>query len=312
MTDKASANILLPIEVTDSMLLAGTTIPVVDASMGEVSWAVGTAYSIGQRVNYGDSRWEAVMASTGVTPGSDATKWLRVGPTNRMAPFDNELNTKAKALGSITYVINPGFFTGVALWGLQGDHLLVQILDEPGGAVVEEFDEDLYEQALGLYELLFMPLRQRTQVAIPNLPLYADGEVRITISSSGGGEVAVGLISVGSWDTLLGSSEFGGVQYGATAEVKTYSYIKRGEDGSVTRLRRGNSTNVECEVVIDAEQANHAIDLLFRVQGIPVFFIASNMPRYDYLSGFGDLSGSATAASFAHSILRIKIEGVVQ
>ena len=48
------------------------------------------------------------------------------------------------------------------------------------------------------------------------------------------------------------------------------------------------------------------------MQGRPVAFIASGLPRYDYLSGFGDMSGSAKPNSFAHAELKINIEGVVQ
>ena len=312
MSTDTSAVILIPLSVTDSMLAAGSTIPAVDAAAGEVAWAAGTAYSAGQRVNHGGSIWESVASSTGVTPGTDGTKWLRAGPSNRMAPFDDELNTRAVATGYMTYVLRPGFFTGLALWGLQGDHLTINLYDAPGGAVVESYDADLYEQAAGLYELLFLPLRQRTKHYMQNLPLYPDAEVRITLSASGGAQVAIGLITVGHWDTLIGAGDFGGVEYGATAEVKSYSYIKRADDGTVTRLRRGSATNIDCSVVIDAAEANRAMDLLHQVQGRPIAFIASGLPRYDYLSGFGDLSGSATPQSYAHAILKLRIEGVVQ
>lgn len=312
MSTDTSAVILIPLSVTDAMMAAGTSIPAVDASVGEVAWAAGTAYSAGQRVNHGGSIWESVASSTGVTPGTDGTKWLRAGPSNRMAPFDDELHTRAVATGSMTYVLRPGFFTGLALWGLQGDHLTITIYDAPGGAVVESYDADLYEQAAGLYELLFLPLRQRTKHYMQNLPLYPDAEVHITVSAGGGGQAAVGLISIGHWDALIGSGDFGGVEYGATAEVKSYSYRKVADDGTVTRLRRGSATNVDCSVVIDAEQANRAMELLHQVQGRPVAFIASGLPRYDYLSGFGDLSGSATPQSYAHAVLKIRIEGVVQ
>lgn len=312
MSTDTNAVILIPLAITDSLLAAGTTIPVVDAAAGELAWAAGTAYAVGQRVNHGGAIWEAVMASTGVTPGTDAAKWLRFGPSNRMAPFDDEFDTRATAAGSMTYVLRPGFFTGLALWGMQADHVTVQIFDKPGGVVVEEYDADLYEQALGLFELLFMPLRQRTKYYMRNLPLYPEAEVRITLSATGGAQVALGMISIGYWDTLLGSGDFGGVEYGATADVKSYSYLKRGDDGKVKRVRRGSATNVDCSVFIGAEEANHAVELLHQVQGRPVAFIASGLPRYDYLSGFGDISGSATPQSFVHSILKIRIEGVVQ
>jgi len=39
------------------------------------SWSAATAYSVNQAVTYGGSSYVAVAASTGVVPGTDATKW---------------------------------------------------------------------------------------------------------------------------------------------------------------------------------------------------------------------------------------------
>src|SRR5690606_7942522 len=122
----------------------------------------------------------------------------------------------------------------------------------------------------------------------------------------------VALISVGHWDTLVGSGDFGGTEYGAEAELKSYSYMRRNDDGTVTRVRRGSANNVNCSVVIDIEQANHAMELLHEVQGRPVAFIASGLPRYEFLSGFGDVSGSVMAETHGVARIRLRIEGAVQ
>lgn len=312
MSTNASAVLLLPLTITNEMISSGTSVPEVDASVGEVAWEIVTAYTIGQRVNDSGSIWEAVAESTGVKPGSDGKKWLRVGPSNRMAPFDDELNTKAKSVTSLSYVLKPGFFTGIALWGMIGEHLNIKIYDVPGGVIVDEYDADLYEQAVGLYELLFMPLRQRTQHYMQNLPLYPDAEIHITITSTVGAPVEIAAISIGHWDTLLGTGIIGGIEPGANAAIKTYSFRKVNDDGTVQRVRRGSATNVNFTVGIGTEQANHAMDLLLQCQGRPVALIASSLPRYDFLSTFGDVSGDVTVDSFGRSKINLKIEGAVQ
>lgn len=311
-----SAVVLIPLTITDDMLVAGTSVPVVDTSRGEVAWTAGSHANGAANVNCDGSLWTAIAEPGNARPGTDATKWRRSGPSNRAAAFseqDADLLEKTRANAELKLVIKPGqFFTGVMLWGLEGDHLDVTIYDEPGGEPVEHYSGELYEQALGLYELLFYPLRQRTKHYMRNLPLYPDAQVHITITASGNGPCAVGLVSIGHWDTLLGSGDWGGVQYGAKADVKTYSSMVRGSDGKARRIRRGSSTDVTCQVVIEAEQANHAVELLHQVQGRVVAFVASGLPRYDYLSGLGDLSGSATPESFMHAVLSINFQGVVQ
>ena len=307
-----NAVMLIPLTITGAMIAAGTSVPEVDAATGEVAWAAGTAYAVLQRVNDGGWLWDAVAASTGVKPGTDPTKWLRAGPSNRMAAFDDELNTKATAMGALTYVLHPGFFTGIDLRGMVGDQLEIQIYDAPGGVLMDWYESDLYEQALGLYELLFMPLRQRTQHYMRNLPLYPNAEVRITITSEAGAAVEVAAIAIGHWDTLIGTGDVGGVEYGANAAVKSYSYRKVNDDGTVQRLRRGSATNVTCSVAIETDQANYAMDLLRQCQGRSVVVIASGLPRYDFLSTVGDVSGDITVDRYSISRINLKIEGNVQ
>ena len=55
--------ILIPTEITPAMFGAGTNIPEVDSSVGEVAWATGTSYAIGDR---------RTDASTGRTCGGFA------------------------------------------------------------------------------------------------------------------------------------------------------------------------------------------------------------------------------------------------
>jgi Carbohydrate binding domain. len=308
----ANAVLLIPLQITADMIAAGTSVPVVDSDAGEVAWDVATDYAIDDRVNHAGSIWEAQKANKGAEPGTAATTWLRVGPTNRMAPFDDELDTLARAPGELKFVLHPGFFTGLGLWGMAGEHLSIKIREEPGGAVVESYEADLWEQAAGLYELLFMPLKRRTQHYMDNLPLYPDPEIEITITAANDAMCEIALISIGHWDTLIGAGEWGGTEYDATAEVKPYTYRKVEDDGRVKRIRRGAANNVDCQVIIPADEGNHAMELLHLVQGRPVAFIASGLPRYEYLNGFGDVSGSVTAAGVNHALVRLRIEGAVQ
>jgi len=312
MSTTASAVLLIPLEVTGNMIAAGTSVPVVDSASGEVAWSNTTDYAIDAEVNHAGAIWEAQKASKGVTPGSDPNTWLRLRPSNRMAAFDSELDTVTRAPGEVTFVLRPGFFSGLGLWGMTGELLTVQIYDSPGGELVEEYTTDLWEQATGLYELLFMPLRRRTQHYMQNIPLYPDPEVRISITAANDAMCEIALISIGHWDTLIGIGDFGGTEQGAEAEIKPYTYRKVEDDGRVRRIRRGASNNVNCSVVLPMDQANHAMELLHTVQGRPVAFIASGLPQYEFLNGFGDVSGSITAETYNTARMRLRIEGAVQ
>lgn len=311
MSKTASAVILIPLDIKANMTAAGTSVPVVDSARGEVEWTAGSHNNGATNVNYGGSLWTAIDTPGDVMPGTDTTKWRRQGPSHRMAPFDDQINTKARANGSLTYVLRPGFFTGLSFYGLSGETITVTLYDAPGGNVVESYTGDLWDQPLGLFEYLYMPLRALTKWQRQDLPLYPDPELHITVSASNNVEVTIGHIVVGHWQTLLGNGDFGGVEYGANAEIKTYSYIRTNDDGSTTIVPRHTATNISCSVVIEAEQANLAHALLQQVASKPVAFIASGLPRYDYLNTFGLVSATVIPQSWRTATLNLKVQGYI-
>lgn len=311
MSKTATAVILIPLDITAAMIDAGTSVPAVDTAAGEVAWVAGSHASGATKVNHQGWLYTAIAAPANVEPGTDPTIWRRTGPSNRMAPFDDQTNTKARALESLTYVLRPGFFTGIALYGLYGEELEMTLYDSPDGVVLDHYAGELWDQPLGLYEYLYMPLRQLTKWVRQDLELHPDAELHITVRAAEGREVGVGNIVVGHWATLLGSGEFGGVEYGAGAEIKTYSYIKTNDDGSTTIVPRHTATNISCTVVIDAEQASQAHALLSQVASKPVAFIASGLPRYDYLNTFGLVSASIHPESWRHASISLKVQGYI-
>lgn len=310
MSTAATAVILDPLTITASMLYAGTTIPVVDAGAGEAAYSPSTAYTgVEVKVNHEGWLYTSIAASTGVAPGTDTTKWRRTGPSNRMAPFDDQMNTTAVAAGQMTYVLRPGFFTGLALYGVEAEEIEITLYAAPGGAVIEHWQQEMYEQALGLFEYLYLPLRALTKFQQQNLELFPNAELHVTVRAAAGKRVAIGHLICGFWTTLLGSGAFGGVQYGAGAEVKTYSYIKTNDDGKVTVVPRNTATNITANVVVDSEQINAAFDLLSKVAGKPVAFIASGLPRYDYLNTFGLVSASVSPDTWRTGSISLKVQG---
>ena len=309
---QGSAMLLLPNQITAAMIAAGTSVPVVDSARGEVAWSIGTAYTgVETKINDGGKLWAAVAASTGVKPGTDATKWRETGPSNRMAAFDDKLSTRSVGAGELKLVIKPGFFNGLALYGLVGEQLEITLRNTPGGAIIYQWIGDMFEQPFGLFEYLYMPLRQITKRLAADLAMGTDAELTIRITAAGSGVCGVGMVVCGFWETLLGTGEFGGVEYGASAEIKTYSYIKTEEDGSTSIAPRASATNINCSVVIDAEQANKAADVLTQVLAKPVAIVLSGLPRYEYLNTFGLISGNVTADTWRTAKLQITGKGYI-
>lgn len=315
-------NILLPKKITAAMLQAGTTIPAVDTAAGEVAWVTGTSYALGDRRVDGDYIYECVQAVTTAPQNSyapsdtrSAAHWLKDegAPTNRMAPFDKYLFTKARKADTLTYVIKPGFVTGVAIYGIEADTMAITV--KAGGVdLIPPVTVDLWEQAFGEYEYLFGDLQRGTYYALKNLPLHPDVEITITVSrNSTGVEAAVGYISIGTWKVLLAplQKNVGGTQYGVEATTKDYGYSEDMPDGTYRDVPGRKSTNINLTCVIDAAQAPAAKALLDHILGEAVAVEVSNLPRYSHLATVAKVTGTIRTTSWATAEVSLSLKGNV-
>lgn len=314
-------NILLPIDVTNSMLVGATNLPRYLPT--EVLWVASQPYTAADVANavqrvWGDTIYTVVREHTSraVPPPDDPMYWLPAGPTNRMSPFDMYRNTKAVAEAGNLYLIYEvyvGFFDGINLQEVNTERLKIEILDEPGGTVEVILDQEMWEQASGLWELLFGDLRRETTKSIKDLPMSPRGTVRVTLySSNPDARPSLGYMSVGNWTSIIGRSRWGGTQYGVQLTPKSYSYRKVNNDGSVTQLNRGVSArNISGIVVLEADEAPAAVTLLERILNKAVAIEMSDLPKYSHLQTVGFVEGSVKSENWSMTTISITVEGLI-
>lgn len=313
--------ILIPTTLTPAMFGAGTNIPVVDTGAGEVAWVTGSTYAVADRRTDEGYTYECVKIVSGApantlkpsTPAA-AEYWLKDenAPTNRMAPFDDYLFTKARRTNTLTYVLNPGFITGVALYGLEADAYSYTYKDAPGGTVLASDSGDLYEQAFGLYEYLFGNL-QRTEKFTADLPLTPTGELTITLSTTDIADVAaVGFISVGQWYSFLApNTNLGGTQYGINVTAKDYSYYKQNEDGTYIKKQGRQAKIIQGSAMIAAAFAPSAEAVLRKIIKTAVAVDFSPESKYRHLATVGFVTGTVSSDTWATANINFRIEGNV-
>lgn len=305
-------NILIPLEVTGAMLQPGTTIAEPDLSRGELSWVASAAYVVGDERVSAHAIYKCWREHTGRTkrPEDDAEFWKLKAPSNLFAPFDYYSSTPAQATGSLTYVLQIPFFSDVQLYGLVGDRVRIAVHDGPAGPLLEEMDEDLWEQALGLWELLFTPLGKRDKAQLRGVPISPMAQLTVTVTSTPDAPVALGTLNVGEWLRFVGTSVSGGTEYGAEVEPRSHSYIKFDDDGGYEFRRRPGAVDLRLPVVIDADQAEYAVALLIKVLDVPVAVEAGDVPGYGYLNTMGLVTGPVRAENVAKARAQINVKGI--
>jgi hypothetical protein len=316
-------NILLPKTITSAMFGAGTNIPAVDTSITpqEVEWATGGTFAVGVRRTWGGYWYECVQAITGApantyVPGSTIAEgwWLKDegAPTNRMAPFDKYLFTKARRTGSVVFELTPGFINGAAIYDIEADHLNVTVTVGAEN-LITPVDIDLWEQAPGLWEYLFGDLERGTYYALKGIPIHPDAKITITVSRTNPAvEAAVGYISVGSWKTLLSPlKQTSGVQYGVEVTTRDYSYSQEYKDGTYIDVEGRKATDITLSCVIDAAEAPSAKALLEQILGKAVAIEVSELPKYSHLATVGKVTGSVRNTNWPTAQVDLQIKGNV-
>jgi len=292
-------NIIIPIPVTDAMIGAGTTIA--EPSATETAWAAGVYYDVGSICIRATThrKYKCTVAHTGNAnnpPEDEPARWVDIGLTDRWAPFDWYTNTRVSTVTSITYVLSPGYFNALGLYGLVGAQYAITIKDAPAGTVVYSKSGDLTEDPADWYEYLFITKIKFDKLVLHNLPMYLTAELTITITAATGQPVGIGMIVMGDFTPIVGrSAEWGGTQFGAKAEPVTYSYINTDDYGNTTIKRRHAATNLRLTVVMPRRFADGTVQLLQSVLDQPVACIAATIDGYAGLTTFGLITSSSVS-----------------
>lgn len=278
--------IIEPYIVTPAMIGPGTTLS--EPAASETAWASGTAYTEGDKCIRAQTHrtYRCAAAVTGSTPPEDdPLHWVDIGPTLLWAPFDYYQSTKALAPSALTYVLQPGYFNALAMYGIQGQS--VDIHMEAGGVVYHDETVFMVQDPAGWYEYLFLPPRSVDKLTRTNLPIKPGMVLTVTVHNTDvGSNAGLGTLIVGDmFDFTAG--QLGGTQWGAEAQPVTYSYIATDEYGETKIVKRRSATDLQCSVFLDVNQADVALAKLQSLLDVPVACIATTARYAQGLSVYG-------------------------
>lgn len=307
--------VLVPNTVTGAMIGSSTA---AEPSASETLWNAATSYTVGQEciltsthrvytnLIAGINATSPELALTGPTP-----RWLDTRPTNKFAAFDGQISTPTTVVTPLTYVLRPGLFNAIAMYGLDGAAITVSVKTAPGGTVVYTFSSDMTEPPLDHYDYYFGRIKTISKILCQGITPYADPEVTITITAATGVTVKAGMIAIGDLRPLVTVEGTGGTQYGASAEPVTFSYIGLDTFGNSTIKKRPSATNLDIRVEVPKEDSDSALQTIQDVLDVPACWIGSDVMYFTGLNVFGLASGRVSYEGPNHSIVSIQVKGFI-
>ena len=177
--------------------------------------------------------------------------------------------------------------------------------------VYDSAAQSLQRPATGYWDYGFGERQRFDYLLFDGLPLLASARLRITIAAATGARRALGSLTFGKLLALHGT-DWGGVQWGAEASPKSYSYRKTADDGTITYVPRGSGKDITADVVFPKERADAVVQALEGVIGKPLAWFSSLRPGFAGLSTFGFATRSPVRyAGPGHSSCSLTIEGIV-
>lgn len=281
-----------------------------NATETAAAWSSATTYSKDAIVDYGTFYWISLVNSNtnNIPDAPGSTYWALVGPDNTHAMFDGQVSTATQSSTPLVVTIEPGLVNSIALIGLVGSSVTIEVTD--GGA-----SPPVYSQTINLdgtiildwYMYFFEPFVQLGEVVLTDLPPYTNAEITMTLTS--GANVAIGEMIVGTVYNIGPE----GTEMGATVGIIDYSRKDTDPDtGKTTFTRRAFSKRMSGQFLVANNQINGVQRILADIRAVPSVFIGSEDTDYAPLVVYGFYRDFTIDIAYpTQSWCRIEVEGLI-
>ncbi len=270
--------LIRPTTLTDAMLTSSTA-PETDYP----AWSSVTAYTVGARVilTATHRRYEALAASTNVSPSTDPTKWLDLGPTNRWAMFDARVGTATSRAASLQVGLAPGAIDALALIDTEAESATVTLT--AGGVQVYSRSQTFNVGGVAIdnwFSWFFEPLGQKTSMLFLDVPVYAAGQLSVTLTRDNPADsVSCGTLLVGRQLSL------GDTEHGADIGIIDYSRKETDQFGVTSVVERAFAKRMTAKVVLATDAIDDIHRSLAALRATPVLWIGSE--SFESLTVYG-------------------------
>ena len=291
------------------------------AAQDHDTWDVATPYSAGDRVCAvapykvgvvdltGAHVFESVIDSNlGADPlAGDASKWLDLGPTNRLRAFDGTIGSKSTNSEKIEFTVHTDrTCDDLAVFGVSGGSLRVQVFTS---LMVEIFDQtySLFDpiEITNQFEFWFGEREFANAFLVSGLPRGPDRYIKVTVDA-GTGTAELGALVLG---TRL---ELGVTQAGTAADFRDFSELNEDQYGNIAPVGRDKIRLVKFVFSYATENTERALRRAMRNSGrLVVAYQAVGAERFGTLV-YGLITDLELPGEAVWSTGRLDMRGVVE
>ena len=252
--------VIVPIDIDGTNMTSN--VPEDDAT----AWTAGT-YSIGAEVMHESRVWESLVDSNTAEPGTDASKWLDTGATNRYKMFDEFVNTQTEFEDEIDVTITvTDIVRSMGIYELDGQELVITCTDSTEGVVFEKTVELLDVSVDDFDDYFFEPVRPIRDAHIMDLPPYPSMEVRIQVVDTGS-TAKCGKVVLGP------DFDAGMTKWGPRVGIISFSRKIRDDFGRIFAKQGRSSKRASIDLHVENSNVDYLQRQLQSVDGLICSFV---------------------------------------
>lgn len=236
-------------------------------------FAIGATYAKDDKREYQGKTWRSsVDANVGKIPGAvgSETYWSLDTASNSVAMFDDEVNTKTLATGSLSVTLAASYCDSVGLLAMIGMSVSVSVTKD--GDTIYEETKDLWDSSLIMNwsDYLLNEPEFISDVYFSGIPPVPDVLITITITSLVDEQVGLGMCVLGRMFDA-GLDQFGMVLERDNHTVATFDRFNK-----LTQKNQVSTKNYSCRAIIDNSRFDQIAKRLAQIADEPVLAIGAN------------------------------------
>jgi hypothetical protein len=294
-------------------IITGSGLVYTNLTESNPEWSSATTYALGAKVVYGIYGTYQSLQSGNLnrtppitSPFNDAY-WVRTGPTNKMAMFDDQISSVSSGTTDIIFAVVASSIDSVALFNITAGKTNIAVTDKDTKVLAYHNSQQLSGgESLDWYSYFFYDSdTQKTSSIYLDIPPAANSLITIKVSGTG-------TVSVGSY--INGQIKYlGNTQYGVSAGIIDYSRKDTDEFGNTTFTKRNFSKRMNASVSLTNSNLNRVQRILYGLRATPVLWIASSDSQFEEpLIIYGFYRDFSTEISYpTHSICNLQVEGLI-
>lgn len=285
-----------------AMLISSTAVETYAA------WLIGTTYAKDDRVVQGQYIYESLIdTNLGNSPDASPTTWLKVGPDNTYAMFDNQISTQTTSTSPLEAVVKTGMMDTLYVGNISATEVTLTVRDGLGGSIIYESTKSTYTEYISdWYAYFYDPFDIAEQVLFTNIPPYSNSYAYLDVVNVSS-DVKVGIVTFGRIEQL------GTTEYGANAGIIDYSVKETDEFGNTTFIQRAFSKRMTARVWVENYRLNRIQRVLYSLRSVPSLWIGTQDDiAAETLTVFGFYRDFSTDVAYATvSYCSLEIEGLI-